>query len=82
MEEIGFENVVEKSFYWPTSPWAKGTYYKQIGAIWQADLLNGVEGASLKILGQLGWTTDEIRAFLIGVMKDLQNPSITCYCPM
>jgi hypothetical protein len=82
MEEIGFENVVEKSFYWPTGLWAKGTYYKQIGAIWQADLLNGVEGASLKILGQLGWTVDEIRAFLVGVKKDLQDPSITCYCHM
>ncbi len=82
MEEIGFDDVVEKSFYWPIGQWAKGTYYKQIGAIWQADVLNGVEGASLKVLGQLGWTVDEIHAFLVGLKKDIQDPSITCYCPV
>jgi len=42
-------------------------------------MLNGIEGASLKVIGQLGWTADEIRAFLVGVRKDLQDTSITCY---
>jgi hypothetical protein len=50
-----FENIVEKSFYWPTSGWAKGTHYKQVAALFQADILNGIEGISLKILGMLGW---------------------------
>jgi len=79
LEEIGFEDVVERDFYWPTSAWAKGKYYKQIAALFQADMLNGLEGVSLKVLGVLGWTADDIRAFIIGVGKDLQNTSITCY---
>jgi len=32
MEELGFEDVVEKTFYWPTNAWAKGRYGKQVGA--------------------------------------------------
>jgi hypothetical protein len=82
MEEVGFEDIVEKSFYWPTSTWAKGRYYKELAAFFQADLLNGLEGASLKIIGQLGWTPEEIRAFIVGVKKDVQDTSITCYAPM
>jgi hypothetical protein len=79
MEEVGFEDVVEKDFYWPTSPWAKGKYYKQIAALFQADMLNGLEGVSLKVLGVLGWSADEIRAFIVRVGKDLQDTSITSY---
>jgi hypothetical protein len=82
MEEIGFEDVVEKSFHWPTNTWVKGRYHKQIAAYFQADMLNGIEGMSLKVIGQLGWTADEIRAFLVGVRKDLQDTSITAYVPM
>ena len=79
MEEVGFEDVVEKDFYWPTSAWTKGKYYKQIAALFQADMLNGLEGMSLKVIGVLGWTVDEIRAFIVGVRKDLQDTSITAY---
>lgn len=79
---MGFVDVVEKTFYWPTSTWAKGRYYKQLAAVFQADMLNGIEGMSLKIIGKLGWTADKIRDFLVGVKKDLQDTSITCYLPI
>jgi len=82
MEEIGFEDVVEKRFFWPTSPWAKGRYYKAIAAYFQADLLKGVEGLSLKVLKALDWTAEEVQAFLPGVKKDLKDTSIHAYCPI
>jgi hypothetical protein len=82
LSEIGFEDVVEKRFFWPTSPWAKGKYYKTIGACFQQDLSNGLEGISLKVLKALGWTTEEILAFLPGVRKDLNDTSIHSYCQM
>jgi hypothetical protein len=31
MEELGFEDVVDKTFYWPCNTWAKGRYLKQVG---------------------------------------------------
>jgi hypothetical protein len=42
-------------------------------------MLNGIEGMSLKIIGQLGWTPDAIREFIVGVRRDLCDPSITSY---
>lgn len=79
MEEIGFEDVVEETFYWPCGTWAKGRHYKQLGAMIRQNLLNGVEGMSLKVIGALGWTAEEIREFVVEVKKDMQDPKITSY---
>lgn len=82
MEEIGFEDVVEKRFFWPTSAWAKGAYFKKVAAYWQADLLKGLEGISLKVMKVLGWSTEEIHAFLPAVRRDIKDTSIHSYVPM
>ena len=82
MEEIGFEDVVEKKFFWPTNSWPKGAYFKQVAIYWQADILRGLEGISLKVIGALGWSAEEIRAFLPAVKKDIKDTSIHAYLPM
>lgn len=82
MEEIGFEDVVEKSFYWPSSSWARGKYFKQIAMYFQEDILNGLEAISLRVMGLLGWSVDEIRAFLPAVRKDLKDTSVHAFLPM
>ena len=82
MREIGFEDVVEKSFYWPISPWAKGAYFKKLGELWQEDLMNGLEAISLRVMGKLGWTAEEVRAFLPEVRRDIQDTRIHAYFPM
>jgi len=79
MDELGFEDVVEKTYYLPTNQWAKGKYLKQVGAYFEQDLLNGVEAMSLKVIGCLGWTAEQIREFLVEVKEDVQNPKLTCY---
>ena len=79
MEQIGFEDVVEKFFYWPTNLWAKGAYFKEIALYWQKDLLNGLEAISLKVMGAMGWSAEAVRAFLDGVRKDVRDPSIHAY---
>ena len=82
LKEAGFENVVEKHYYWPTSGWPKGKYYKQIAAYWQEDLLSGLEAISLKVMGLMGWSAEEIRVFLEDVVKDVKDTSIHAYLPM
>ena len=83
MREIGFEDVVEKKFYWPNSTWPKGDYLKQVAIYWQADLMNGLEGISMKVLtGFMGWTPDEVRALLVGVRQDVKDRSIHAYLSM
>jgi hypothetical protein len=83
MREIGFEDVVERDFYWPTSTWAKGEHLKQVASYFQADMLNGLEGLSLKILTRfMGWSADEVKAFLVGVKRDMKDRSIHAYLSM
>jgi hypothetical protein len=82
MEDVGFEDVVEKSFYWPTSAWAKGPYYKEVALYWQEDLLQGLEGISLKAMGSVGWSVEEIQAFLPGVRDDIKSTAIHAFLPM
>ena len=79
MEEIGFEEVVEKKYYWPLNAWPKGNYFKQISVYAQADLLNGLDGMSLKLMGLMGWSADEVKDFLVGVKEDVKNTSIHAY---
>jgi len=77
MREIGFEDVEEKNFYWPTSPWPKGSYYKKVAAYFQKDILKGLEGISMKILTRfMGWSEENVRAFLVGVTRDFKDRSI------
>ncbi|KAK3685340.1 S-adenosyl-L-methionine-dependent methyltransferase [Podospora appendiculata] len=79
LEEAGFEDVVERRLYYPTSPWPKGKYYKTIAAYFQEDLLSGLDALSLKVMGALGMSPDEIRDFLVDVRRDLHDTSIHGY---
>lgn len=81
-EEIGFEDVVEKRFYWPLNPWAKGKYYKHLSVLAQTDLLNGLEGLSLKVMGSMGWSAEEVKEYLVDVRRDVKDTKVHCYCPM
>ncbi|KAI2602466.1 S-adenosyl-L-methionine-dependent methyltransferase [Hypoxylon sp. NC1633] len=78
-EESGFENIVEKRFYWPTSPWAKGKYFKTVAAYFQEDMLAGLEAMSLRVLGVLDMTPDQVREFVDEVKKDFRDTNVHAY---
>ncbi|KAK4209159.1 S-adenosyl-L-methionine-dependent methyltransferase [Rhypophila decipiens] len=78
-EEVGLEEVVQREFYWPITPWAKGKYYKTLGAFCQEDMLRGVEGMSLKVIGQLGWSAEKIREFIPEVQAELRDTKVHVY---
>jgi len=78
-EEAGFQDVVEKRFYWPSGPWAKGQYYKNLGAFTQEDLLRGVEPLSIRLFSVLGYTAEQTKAFCDEVREDIKNPKTRAY---
>jgi len=82
MEEAGFEDVVERRFYWPNGPWAKGDYYKTLGVVFQENLLAALDGISLKVLTLLGWSTEQITPFLADVRAELKGASVHAFLPM
>lgn len=71
MEQIGFEDVVEEKFFWPINTRAKSAYLKEIGSYVAKDLLNGLEGLSLKVLEKLGWSPEEVREIVPEVRRNL-----------
>ena len=82
MREIGFEDVVEKKFYWPTSQWPKGRYLKEVAFYFQEDMLRALEAMSLKVMTVAGWSTEEIQAFLPAVRADIKDTSLHTYFDM
>lgn len=81
-EELGFQDVVEKMYYFPLNAWAEGKFYKEMSVYAQTDLLNGLEGLSLKVLGAMGWTPEQVKAYLPAVRDDVKNTKMHCYAPV
>jgi hypothetical protein len=83
MEEAGFVDVKETYFAWPTNIWPRGQHYKTLGVWAGADLKDGLEGFSMVALTRaLGWTSEEVKALLADVRRDLDDRNIHAYLPM
>jgi hypothetical protein len=83
MEAVGFVDVIETNFAWPTNTWPRGRHYKTLGLWAGQDLKDGLEGFSMAALTKgLGWTADEVKVFLADVRRDLGNRNIHAYMPM
>ncbi|KAI0431884.1 S-adenosyl-L-methionine-dependent methyltransferase [Xylaria sp. FL1042] len=78
-EEAGFENIVDRRFYWPTSPWAKGKYFKTVAMYFQEDMISGMEGISMKVLQATGMTPEEIKDFCEEVKRDFRDTNLHAY---
>ncbi|THV49750.1 hypothetical protein BGAL_0181g00230 [Botrytis galanthina] len=80
MAEAGFVDIVEKHFFWPCNPWVGGEKEKLLAMWTQQNLLDGIEGMTMRNLtAGLGWTPEQVEMLLVGVRKDLQNKRINFY---
>lgn len=83
MVDVGFENVVQQDFKWPSNPWPKDEHYKRIG---EWNFHNFVDAAEAMALAPLtrghNWTKEEVQVFLVGVRKDMRDKKIHSYMPM
>lgn len=80
LREIGFEDVQERAFYWPTNPWPKDPQLKRLSLWYQEDLMGGLEAITMKLFTAfLGWSEDSCRVLIAGVRRDLRDPGIKCY---
>lgn len=82
MEEIGFDEVVEKNFETPTNTWPRGREKKEWGIWFQADALEAVESSVGILTRVLGWDMEKVEELLADVKKDIKNRGIHAFMPM
>lgn len=77
LEEIGFEEIVERREFATLSPWAKGKRSKYISLWLQHDFLIGIEGWSMALFTRvLGWMPERLLELLEGVRRDIKDTRI------
>ncbi|KAI9737633.1 MAG: hypothetical protein M1818_005637 [Claussenomyces sp. TS43310] len=80
MAEAGFVDVVEKRYFWATSPWPRGRKQKLQAAWCQQDLLDGIHAMSMALFTRvLDMPTESVEILLAKVRDDLRNRSIHAY---
>ena len=83
LREAGFETIREERMKWPIGPWTKDPFWKRFGYLNMENMLQGIEGMSMRLLTLVkGWTAEEIQVFLVGVRKDLKDPKTHYYMDM
>ncbi|RMI95818.1 hypothetical protein BHE90_017393 [Fusarium euwallaceae] len=80
MANVGFIDIEETPFKWPTNRWPKEKRFKELGAWNNVNAQDSLEGLSIALFTRcLGWTPEEVGVFLVDVRKDLNNPGIHAY---
>jgi Methyltransferase domain len=81
--EAGFEEVVERIYYWPSNPWPKGKKNKMLGLWTMTNTLDAVNAISMAMMTRvLGMSPEEVELMCVDVRKDIKDKSIHAYYPM
>ncbi|KAK1494838.1 UMTA methyltransferase [Colletotrichum tamarilloi] len=76
VKDAGFVDVVHQRFKMPIGPWPKDPHHKDVGMTNLIQLLDGLEGFSLRAFcGILGWTKEEVLVLLAQVRTELKSGS-------
>ncbi|PNH59500.1 hypothetical protein VD0002_g8053 [Verticillium dahliae] len=83
MERVGFEDVVETVYKWPTNRWPRDKHYKEIGTWAFANMDQALEPSTMVPLTRaLGWTYEEVLVLVSKARNVLKDPSVHAYWPM
>ncbi|KAJ6442297.1 methyltransferase domain-containing protein [Purpureocillium lavendulum] len=81
--DIGYTNVTERVFKWPTNSWPRDARHKELGMWTLENLGNGLSGLSMALFTRaLGWSAEELEVFLMDVRKQMKDRSIHGYWPI
>lgn len=83
LENIGFVDIQQQVFVWPTNPWPKGDDEKTLGKWNLMNVTDGLEGFSLALLTRfLDWEKEEVDVLCAQVRTDLRDRSIHAFFDM
>jgi hypothetical protein len=85
LQAAGFVDIHTRWYNWLIGPWAKRDKNKAIGRFLYADFYEGLDVARLLFTGVLGWSTEEIEAFIAEVRNEMKEQKIhlyerVCFC--
>ena len=81
-EAAGFVNIRVELFKVPMGSWPKDPELKKTGMMNLIQMLDGMEGFSLKIFELAGWTQMETEVFLAHVRKEMKGNKSHTYLPL
>lgn len=82
MEEVGFVDVQEYICKLPIGPWPKNKHLKRVGALELVNMVDGIEGLSLRLLSKvLGMKPEDVQILLMEVRGEVKNSKIHSYYP-
>ncbi|KAF6821797.1 umta methyltransferase family protein [Colletotrichum plurivorum] len=74
VRDAGFRNVTHEQFKCPVGPWPKDPHFQEIGMMNLIQLLEGLEGFSLKLFCEvLGKTREEVLVMLAKVRLEMKT---------
>lgn len=77
VKDAGFTNIVHKKFRFPIGPWPKDHHLKTVGMYNLAQLLDGLEGFTLRLFCDvLGWDEKAVVVLLAKVRKEVKDPGL------
>lgn len=80
ISDAGFQNVTQKKFVIPASPWAKGREEKVLGAWQMKSNLAGLGPLTMWVFTKgLDWKPEDVEAFMTDVRKDMTDRSIHAF---
>ncbi|KAI6360051.1 hypothetical protein MCOR25_006859 [Pyricularia grisea] len=83
MEDVGFEDVVETVYKWPTNQWPRDPFYKELGTWSLMNMDAALEPSTMVPLTRaLGWSKDEVTVLVAKARKELRDPRIHAYWPI
>ncbi|KAK5948137.1 hypothetical protein OHC33_010790 [Knufia fluminis] len=82
MLQAGFVDVEEYVVKLPIGPWPKNKQLKRVGAFELVNMVDGVEGLTMRLFSKaLGMPVEEIQMLLMNVRKEAKNSRIHSYYP-
>lgn len=67
----GFHNVTKRQFKIPIGSWPEDVTLKEVGAVYLAQMLEGLEGFSMRLMCDvLGWDEEDVKDFLDKVRRE------------
>lgn len=81
-EKVGFVDIHQRTVKMPIGGWARDTRLKEVGYMWEANLLDGLGGFSYQLFNRaFNRTPAEIELCLVDVRQHLGDPRTHAYMP-